>query len=95
VRLSWIASISLVALFVASGCAPDRVVTAPTPSPTPPAASSTEASPEAATEAPPEAAPASAIAWLDTPLTNTVTGKEFRLSDYKGKTVLLHPFAAW
>jgi hypothetical protein len=43
---------------------------------------------------PVEALPAS-IAWLDTPLTDAVTGKQFRLSDYKGKPVLLHAFAAW
>lgn len=86
-KRTWIASISLVALFVVSGCAPDRVVTAPQPSPVPPSATSTEA--------PVEAAPAASIAWLDTPLTDAVTGKQFRLSDYKGKPVLLHAFAAW
>ncbi len=86
-RRIWIAIISLVALFVVSGCAPDRVATAPEPSPAPPSATSTEA--------PGEAVPSASIAWLETPLTDAVTGKQFRLSDYKGKTVLLHAFAAW
>lgn len=86
-RRTWIASLSLVALFVVSGCAPDRVATAPQPTPTAPSAISTET--------PGEAAPSVSIAWLETPLTDAVTGKQFRLSDYKGKPVLLHAFAVW
>lgn len=86
-RRTWIASISLAALFVATGCASDRVVTTPQPSSVPPSATSTET--------PEPAAPSASIAWLDTPLTDAVTGKEFRLSDYKGKPILLHAFATW
>lgn len=96
-RRSWVAGILLTALFVVSGCAPDRVATAPPPNPSPPSVTSTETSAAQApsAEVPPvEALPAS-IAWLDTPLTDAVTGKRFRLSDYKGKPVLLHAFAAW
>jgi len=75
---------------MASGCAPDRVVTAPEPQPTPPPATTPETEPPAG-----ETPEASAIAWLDTELTDAVTGEQFRLSDYKGKPVLLHAFAAW
>lgn len=83
----WIAATVLAALLLASGCAPDRVVTAPEPQPAPPA--TTPDSPEN------EAPEASSIAWLDTELTDAVTGEKFRLSDFKGKPVLLHAFAAW
>lgn len=91
-RRSWTASVVLAVLLALSGCAPDRVATAPPTNAAQPSMTSTETS---AAQAPPaEALPAS-IAWLDTPLTDAVTGKQFRLSDYKGKPVLLHAFAAW
>ncbi len=78
---------SIAALFVVCGCTSDRVVTAPQPSDIPPSATSTEM--------PEPTAPSASIAWLDTPLTDAVTGKEFRPSDYRGKPILLHAFAAW
>ena len=86
---TWIASLMLAALLAGPGCAPDRVVTKPEPSepPPPPAAVSTET--------PSEEEQAASIAWLDTPLTDAVTGEQFQLSDFKGKPVLLHAFAAW
>lgn len=33
--------------------------------------------------------------WLDTELTDARTGKKFRISDFKGKPVLLESFAVW
>jgi len=41
------------------------------------------------------AKPRSKFSWLDLTLTDAATGKRFRLADYKGKPVLLHPFAVW
>ncbi len=37
----------------------------------------------------------SAIAWLDTELTDVVSGETYRLSDFKGTPILLHSFAVW
>ena len=85
---AWIAGLLLAALLAVPGCAPDGVVTEPESSdPPPPAAASTE-TPVAEEQG-------ASIAWLDTPLTDAVTGKEFRLSDYRGKPILLHAFATW
>jgi cytochrome oxidase Cu insertion factor (SCO1/SenC/PrrC family) len=87
VRRLLIACIALAVLAAGWGCTPARVVTAPDPGPTSPPATSTET---------PGSQPSPAgIAWLDTPLTDAVTGTQFRLSDYKGKPVLLHAFAVW
>ena len=44
---------------------------------------------------PPAEESPSDLAWLDTPLTDAVTGEQFRLTDYKGTPVLLHAFAVW
>ncbi len=69
------------------GCAAGDVATAPEPQPpAPPATTSETPAPEPS---------AATVAWVGIPLTDAVTGKEFKLSDYKGKPVLLHPFAAW
>lgn len=84
---TWMAGLLLAALLAPAGCAADEVITKPESEEPPPAA--------VATETAAEEDQASSIAWLDTPLTDAVTGKEFRLSDYKGKPVLLHAFAAW
>lgn len=86
-KRTWIVSLSLAAVFVLSGCAPGRMVTAPQPDPEPPSAISSETQGQGAQS--------SSIAWLDTPLTDAVTGKQFRLSDFKGRPVLLHAFAVW
>lgn len=74
-----------------AGCAPAPEPAArPEPEPAPPMAE------ESPTTTPPAEEPAaSQIAWLDTELTDAVTGKSFRLSDYRGQTVLLHSFAVW
>ena len=47
---------------------------------------------------PPTSTPTSpdeASAWMDIPLTDVTTGEEFRISDFKGKPVLLESFAVW
>lgn len=85
---TWIAGLVLAALITVPGCAPDRVVSEPESSEPPPPAT-------VSTETPVEEQPTASIAWLDTPLTDAVTGKEFRLSDFKGKPILLHAFATW
>lgn len=33
--------------------------------------------------------------WLDVPLTDVASGQTFRLSDFKGKPILLESFAVW
>lgn len=74
-----------------SGCA-----TAPEPDPTPTVPPVSQEPTPAPSEAPTQVAPEpSSIAWLDTDLTDAATGRRFRLSDYKGKPVLLHAFAVW
>jgi thiol-disulfide isomerase/thioredoxin len=39
--------------------------------------------------------PATATGWKSTTLEDTLTGKTFRVTDFKGKTVLLESFAVW
>jgi peroxiredoxin len=34
-------------------------------------------------------------AWMDTELTDVITGETFRISDFRGKKVLLESFAVW
>ncbi len=36
-----------------------------------------------------------ASAWMDIELTDVATGEKFRISDFKGKPVLLESFAVW
>ncbi len=43
---------------------------------------------------PPVASPA-ASAWMDIELTDVATGQTFKISDFKGKPVLLESFAVW
>jgi cytochrome oxidase Cu insertion factor (SCO1/SenC/PrrC family) len=50
--------------------------------------------PPAPTPAPAPTAPAAAD-WMDIELTDVVTGGKFRISDFKGKPVLLESFAVW
>ena len=33
--------------------------------------------------------------WMDTELTDVITGETFRISDFKGKIILLESFAVW
>lgn len=35
------------------------------------------------------------LAWLETELTDVQTGKTFRISDFKGRPVLVKSFAVW
>jgi thiol-disulfide isomerase/thioredoxin len=37
----------------------------------------------------------SAIAWLDTELTDVATGDTFRISDFRGRPVIVKSFAVW
>ena len=40
-------------------------------------------------------APPTASAWMDIELTDVATGQTFKISDFKGKPVLLESFAVW
>lgn len=76
-----------------SGCSSERPAGVSELSRTP-SATSTEAS--TPTEPTVTAKPSrSKIAWLDLWLTDAITGRKFRLAAYKGKPILLHPFAVW
>ena len=44
---------------------------------------------------PPSGGPKVTPAWMDVELTDVNTGKTFKISDFKGKTVLLESFAVW
>ena len=43
----------------------------------------------------PSVAPPAAGAWMDIELTDVATGQTFKISDFKGKPVLLESFAVW
>lgn len=72
---------------VLAGCAPQPAE----PEPSAPPSETTSPTPEATTPQ----GDASAYAWLDTELTDAVTGEKFRLADRKGEPILLHAFAVW
>jgi thiol-disulfide isomerase/thioredoxin len=46
-------------------------------------------------ETPSQTAAPSENAWMDVELTDAATGQKFRISDFKGKTVMLESFAVW
>lgn len=77
----------LLGVSLLAGCASGEVTSGPGPEPAP-------VEPSVGSETPAEE-PSGEMAWLETPLTDAVTGEEFRLSDFKGKPVLLHAFAVW
>lgn len=45
--------------------------------------------------APPAEKTAATPAWMNIELTDIATGQKFRISDFKGRTVLLESFAVW
>ncbi len=47
------------------------------------------------TPAPPTGGPTATPAWMDIELTDVATGQKFRISDFKGKPILLESFAVW
>lgn len=52
--------------------------------------------PLSVTEENPAASPTnSAPAWVSTPMTDAVTGKDIKVSDFKGKVVLVEGMATW
>jgi len=61
-------------------CTSDGTVT-PTPTPTPTPA--------------PAPSPATAPGWMDIELTDVATGQTFKVSDFKGKPILLESFTVW
>jgi cytochrome oxidase Cu insertion factor (SCO1/SenC/PrrC family) len=78
--------IALALAVLLAGCGPAQDATTGEPDAAPPAETPTTPDAGAAQDVP---------AWLDIELTDAVTGQRFRLTDFKGKQVLLHPFAAW
>jgi hypothetical protein len=84
---------ALMTLTVA-GCASESAEEPAPPAteePSPPTADGDSAAPPAAEEP----AEPSAIAWLDTELVDVETGEAFRISDFKGRPVLVKTFAVW
>ncbi len=51
--------------------------------------------PAAEPAATPTPAPAVASPWMDIELTDVATGQTFKISDFKGKPILLESFAVW
>lgn len=49
--------------------------------------------PESETET--EAIESETLRWMDVELTDVLTGDKFKISDFKGKTVLIESFAVW
>jgi len=43
----------------------------------------------------PAPSPATAPGWMDIELTDVATGQTFKVSDFKGKPILLESFAVW
>ncbi len=44
---------------------------------------------------PPTSGPAAIPAWMEIELTDVATGEAFKISDFKGKPILLESFAVW
>ncbi len=44
---------------------------------------------------PPTSGPAAIPAWMEIELTDVATGETFKISDFKGKPILLESFAVW
>ncbi len=44
---------------------------------------------------PPSGGPTSTPAWMNIELTDVATGQKFKISDFKGKPILLESFAVW
>ncbi len=60
------------------------------------ASSCAQTAPPAPTPTPtPTPTPPTATAWMDIELTDVATGQRFKISDFKGKPVLLESFAVW
>ena len=91
-----LAAVMLAALMTlaVAGCARETAEEPAPPmteEPSPPATDGDPATPPAAEE-PSEP---SVIAWLDTELVDVETGEAFRISDFKGRPVLVKTFAVW
>jgi hypothetical protein len=80
--------ISIVAL-PAAGCAREAAEEPP-----PPAAEPVEPV-QPADPGEPSPPAASEIAWLDTELVDVASGETFRISDFRGRPVLVKSFAVW
>ena len=54
-----------------------------------------QAPPPPETPTPPSGEPTVAPAWMDIELTDVATGQKFRISDFKGRPIMLESFAVW
>jgi thiol-disulfide isomerase/thioredoxin len=55
----------------------------------------TQPAPPAGTPSPSPESPATSPAWMEIELTDAATGKTFKISDFKGRPILLESFAVW
>jgi len=78
-KLAILYTVALLVLLIMSQVVGCQEQPAPTPAPTP-------------TPAP---SPATAPRWMDIELTDVATGETFKISDFKGKPILLESFAVW
>lgn len=85
----------LASALLATACAAPPADTPVAETPSTPATESAPTTGDPAPKPPPEPPAKAKYVWLDTELTDAVSGKEFALSDFKGRPVLLHPFAVW
>lgn len=74
----------------ATGCARDVAEEQP-----PPAVEPVEPVAPAEPTAPTSPAEPSDIAWIETELVDVASGETFRISDFRGKPVLVKSFAVW
>ena len=81
----------LLGVTLLAGCSATTVQTDPE---SPPAETPRGATDDPAPPVDSSAEPSSRT-WLDTELTDVSTGESFRLSEFKGRPVLLHAFAVW
>ena len=87
IRTSYKFLIVLAIMFLILGlaaCSTDQTAT-PTPTPTP----------TSTPDPTPAPVPTKTPAWMEIELTDVTTGKNFKISDFKGKTILMESFAVW
>ena len=79
-RKQWLWLIVLISVLLVGGCAQQAPPAPSSPAPVP---------------SPPSEGPTVVPAWMEVELTDVNTGKKFRISDFKGKPVLMESFAVW
>jgi len=87
--LTWLKALiaAVLGAVLVTGCA-----SAPPPPATPEPPATEQTAPEQPAQEPVQP---SSRAWMDAELTDVSTGRTFKISDFKGRPVLLHAFAVW